>query len=91
MKDILVMQLRFANRRGARAMRLLEHKRFRAGYDFLLLRAQCGQAEQSLADWWTEVQSLPVEEQRKAFDIKRRRPRRPRRAPRGQRRVSQGS
>ena len=91
MKDILVMQLRFTNRRGARAMRLLEHKRFRAGYDFLLLRAKCGQAEQSLADWWTEVQTLPVEEQRKAFDVRRRRPRKPRRAPRGKRRASQGS
>ncbi len=91
MKDILVMQLRFVNRRGARAMRLLEHKRFRAGYDFLLLRAKCGQADQSLADWWTEVQKLPVEEQRKAFDIKRRRPRRPRRAPRGHRQAGEGS
>lgn len=91
MKDILVMQLRFVNRRGARAMRLLEHKRFRAAYDFLLLRAQCGLAEQSLADWWTEVQALPVEEQRKAFDIKRRRPRKPRRPSRGQHQADQGS
>jgi len=91
MKDILVMQHRFENRRGARAMRLLEHKRFRAGYDFLLLRAKCGQAAQDLADWWTEVQTLPVEEQRKAFDIRRRRPRKPRRAPRGGPRAEQGS
>jgi poly(A) polymerase len=91
MKDILVMQLRFANRRGARAMRLLEHKRFRAGYDFLLLRARCGQADQSLADWWTEVQTLPVEEQRKAFDVRGRRPRRQRRAPRRQREAGEGS
>jgi len=85
------MQHRFENRRGARAMRLLEHKRFRAGYDFLLLRAKCGQAAQDLADWWTEVQTLPVEEQRKAFDIRRRRPRKPRRAPRGGPRAEQGS
>ena len=90
MKDILVMQLRFTNRRGARAMRLLEHQRFRAAYDFLLLRAQCGLAEQSLADWWTEVQALPVEEQRKAFDVRRRRPRKPRRPPRGQHPTDQG-
>jgi len=82
MKDILVMQARFANRQGSRAQRLLEHKRFRAAYDFLLLRVSCGQADRELADWWTEVQGLSLEEQAKAFGAKRtkrRRPRRPRR------------
>ncbi len=82
MKDILVMQQRLTNRRGARAQRLLEHKRFRAAYDFLLLRAACGEADQQLADWWTEVQGLAPDEQHKAFDVKRprrRKPRRPRR------------
>jgi len=73
MKDILVMQQRFVNRRGARAHRQLQHKRFRAAYDFLLLRAKCGQADPELADWWTRVQELSADEQRKAFEIKRRR------------------
>ncbi len=77
MKDMLVMQKRFENRRGARAMRLLSHKRFRAAYDFLLLRASCGEAGQDLADFWTEVQSLPEGEQRKAFSVRRRGRRRP--------------
>ncbi|HEY5624613.1 MAG TPA: polynucleotide adenylyltransferase PcnB [Gammaproteobacteria bacterium] len=76
MKDMLVMQRRFENRRGARAMRLLTHKRFRAAYDFLMLRARCGQADDELADFWTEVQSLSEGEQRKAFSVTRRRPRR---------------
>lgn len=73
MKDILVMQRRFLNRRGARAARLLQHKRFRAAYDFLLLRSRLGEVDPQLADWWTEVQRCSPEEQRKAFSIKRRR------------------
>ena len=42
-------------------MRLLDHPRFRAAYDFLLLRAAAGEVEQSLADWWTEIQTLSGE------------------------------
>ena len=77
MKEMLVMQLRFENRRGARAHRLLNHKRFRAAYDFLLLRARCGEADPELAQWWTDIQTLPPGEQRKAFSLNRgRRPRR---------------
>ncbi len=76
MKDMLVMQRRLQNRRGIRALRLLTHKRFRAAYDFLLLRARCGEADQELADWWTEVQTLSAADQRKAFGIKQRRQRR---------------
>ena len=76
MKDMLVMQRRFQNRRGIRALRLLTHKRFRAAYDFLLLRARCGEVDQELADWWTEVQTMSAADQRKAFAIKRRRQRR---------------
>ena len=76
MKDMLVMQGRLQNRRGMRALRLLTHKRFRAAYDFLLLRARCGEVDQELADWWTEVQTLSAADQRKAFTINQRRRRR---------------
>ena len=76
MKDMLVMQGRLQNRRGMRALRLLMHKRFRAAYDFLLLRARCGEVDQELADWWTEVQTLSAADQRKAFTINQRRRRR---------------
>ena len=70
MKAMLVMQLRFENRRGGRAHRLLNHKQFRAAYDFLQLRARCGEADSELAEWWTDVQTLPTGEQRKAFSLK---------------------
>lgn len=82
MKDILAMQQRFTVKRGARAYRLLEHKRFRAAYDFLVLRSSCGQGDPDLASWWAEVQDLPVPEQRKAFDLRRPRRRKPRRSAR---------
>ena len=45
MKELLNMQWRFGQRQGARAARLLQHKRFRAAYDFLVLRASCGEVD----------------------------------------------
>ncbi|HEX6998539.1 MAG TPA: polynucleotide adenylyltransferase PcnB [Gammaproteobacteria bacterium] len=80
MKELLALQWRFEERRGARAARFLAHKRFRAAYDFLLLRARCGEVDQSLAEWWTEVQHMTPEEQRKALGLGGRRRRRRRRS-----------
>lgn len=56
MREIWVLQPQFANRRGARPYRLLAQPRFRAAYDFLVLRAQLGEIPQELADWWTQFQ-----------------------------------
>lgn len=75
MKEMLMMQRRFNQRRGARAARLLEHKRFRAGYDFLLLRSHVGEVEAEVAAWWTEIQGSAPAERQEAFDVKRRRSR----------------
>lgn len=55
-KEIWALQPRFEQRSGARPFRLLEHPRFRAGYDFLLIRAESGEVEQELGNWWTEFQ-----------------------------------
>ena len=73
MRDMLAMQPRFLIRRGARAARFLAHRRFRAAYDFLLLRAACGQESEQVAQWWTQIQQQSQAEQRKTFGIKRRR------------------
>lgn len=73
MKEILAMQRRFDHRSGARAARLLEHKRFRAGYDLLLLRAACGEVNPEVAEWWTAVQAKGRDEQQEAFGVKGRR------------------
>ncbi len=56
MREIFMMQARFNMRRGKRPLRLLGHPRFRAAYDFLLLRAEAGEVERELADWWTALQ-----------------------------------
>jgi poly(A) polymerase len=71
MKELLNMQWRFGQRHGARAARLLQHKRFRAAYDFLVLRASCGEVDQQTVDWWTELQNMPPEEQSKMLNLGR--------------------
>lgn len=58
MREIWAMQSRFEKRTGKRPLQLLGHPRFRAAYDFLLLRAEAGEEIQELCDWWTEFQQL---------------------------------
>ena len=60
MREIWQLQPRFHKRRGRAPNRLIPHPRFRAAYDFLLLRATAGEVEQELADWWTLVQDDPA-------------------------------
>ena len=62
-RDIWVLQLRLGRRTPKRVARLLQHKRFRAAYDFLLLRVEAGEETVAeLADWWTKVQTVNVQE-----------------------------
>ncbi|SFU97590.1 polynucleotide adenylyltransferase PcnB [Pseudoduganella namucuonensis] len=53
MRDIWAMQPRFERRTGKNPYKLLEHPRFRAGYDFLLLRCESGEIDAELGEWWT--------------------------------------
>ncbi|NVD99811.1 polynucleotide adenylyltransferase PcnB [Massilia sp. BJB1822] len=53
MRDIWAMQPRFERRNGKNPYKLLEHLRFRAGYDFLLLRCASGEIDAELGEWWT--------------------------------------
>jgi len=62
MREIILLQPRFERRQGRRALRLLDHPRFRAAYDFLLLRAESGEADPELAAWWTRLQEMSPEE-----------------------------
>jgi poly(A) polymerase len=55
-KEIWALQGRFEQRTGARPFRLLSHPRLSAGYDFLLIRAESGDADMELADWWERFQ-----------------------------------
>lgn len=63
MREIWELQYRLPNRSGSRAQRLITHPRFRASYDFLLLREEAGEIEPGLGQWWTEYQ-LQSPEQR---------------------------
>jgi len=75
-REIWLMQHRLKYRGGKNLLSLLQHPRFRAAYDFMLLRASIGEVEQVTADWWTEIQEVNIEQQKqmvKAIAPKRRR------------------
>lgn len=55
-REIWLLQYRFAKRQGGRAFNLLQHPRFRAAYDFMALRALAGDESIELAQWWTSFQ-----------------------------------
>lgn len=59
MREIWQLQPRFHRRRGKQPSRVIAHPRFRAAYDFLLLRAGVGEVDEELADWWTAAQDDP--------------------------------
>ncbi|MBA2413146.1 MAG: polynucleotide adenylyltransferase PcnB [Burkholderiaceae bacterium] len=62
MREIWGLQPRFERRTGRSPLRLVEHLRFRAGYDFLLLRSAADEMPVALGDWWTRfVQASPEE------------------------------
>jgi poly(A) polymerase len=53
-REVWQLQTRLRNTKGNRPARLMKHPRFRAAYDFLLLRAESEGEEQELARWWTD-------------------------------------
>lgn len=65
MREVWLLQARFSKRIGARPYRLLAHPRFRAAYDFLLLRAETGGADMKLAEWWEKFQFASEDEKKK--------------------------
>lgn len=81
MREVWTLQPRLLHREGKRPARLIGHPRFRAAYDFLMLRAEAGEVDQELADWWTRFQEAEGAERTTMTEggTKRRRPRRRRR------------
>jgi poly(A) polymerase len=89
MREMLALQPRFDNTKGRRALNLLEHRRFRAAYDFMMLRAEVGAVHEDIARFWTDVQQQDLDGRRKTFDVDdrprgKKRKRRPRRRKPGQ-------
>lgn len=66
MRELWMMQPRFERRVGNGPYTLAEQPRFRAGFDFLRLRAQAEEVEQELSTWW-EAFSLGSEDERRAL------------------------
>ena len=86
MKEIWLMQPRLEQRSGKRPFAMLTQERFRAAWDFLVLRAASGEVPQELADWWEKFQRAGDAERNAmlvAAPSGERAPRRRRRRPRG--------
>lgn len=66
MREIWTMQPRFEKRVGSAPYSLLDQPRFRAGFDFLRLRAQTGEIEMELAEWWEKF-STAYDDERHAM------------------------
>lgn len=62
MRDIWAMQPRFERRTGKSPYKLLEHPRFRAGFDFLLLRCESGELDAEVGNWWATFYAGDVAE-----------------------------
>jgi poly(A) polymerase len=74
-REIWLLQDRLNQQVGKRPYKLLTHKRFRAAYDFLLLRHESGVPLASTCDWWTTFQSADPETQQQMTTPKRRKKR----------------
>lgn len=82
-KEIWSMQLSLERRRPRQIMRLLHHARFRAAYDFLIMRCDYNGLSKDMCTWWTDIQNVSPDDQHqmiqalgnppKAFKKKRRR------------------
>jgi poly(A) polymerase len=66
MREVWLMQPRFERRSGTTPYAMIEQPRFRAAYDFLRLRADTGEIDDELADWWEDF-SLGSNEEREAL------------------------
>jgi poly(A) polymerase len=71
MREIWSMQSRFEKRVGRYPYRLIESPRFRAGYDFMLLRCATGEKNPALGEWWSSfIASDPAEQEALMASVK---------------------
>jgi poly(A) polymerase len=79
MREIWMLQLRLEQKGGRRSQRVMAHPRFRAAYDFLLLRCESGEVPDEIGAWWTAAQESQTEQPAEPPATVKRRRRRPRR------------
>lgn len=71
MREIWMMQPRFDKRVGTGPFSLVEQPRFRAGFDFLRLRAQTGEVDEELAHWWETFSTADDDHRQDMVDAQR--------------------
>lgn len=86
-REVWRLQPALARRTAKNVGRVLAHRRFRAAYDFLLLRSVVDEDLRELADWWTEAQTLDADDLALRLPRERSSRRRRRRYTRGKRRA----
>jgi len=91
MREIWLMQPRFERRGGTAPFSMVEQPRFRASYDFLRLRADCGEIDSELADWWEDFALGDTDERDALIAAVRDTTPRPRRAASGGTRAPAGT
>lgn len=86
MREIWLMQPRFDKRTGTSPAAMLAQPRFRAAFDFMRLRADAGEVDESLAQWWEDYSTGDDHQRRDLVEAARKqqqsRPREPKAAPR---------
>ncbi len=71
MRDIWGLQYRLEKYQGGKAKKLLQHPRFRAGYDFLCLRAEAEPGLKAKSEWWTQMQvKYPIEKKSRHYSTR---------------------
>ena len=69
MREMIALQPRFSTMKGKRALKLLEHRRFRAAYDFMMLRVAVGELDEAVGRFWTDVQKQNAEQRAASFQL----------------------
>jgi len=85
MREIWMMQPRFDKRVGSAPFGLVDQPRFRAAFDFMRLRADAGEVDEVLADWWQEFSMASDDLRQDMVDLVREEQQQRPRAPRMQR------
>jgi len=73
-RDMFALQPRLEAPRGKRALRTLEHPRFRAAFDLLQLRAEFNMADPAIVDWWQRLQQSDPQQRASMSDALAREP-----------------
>jgi len=67
--EIWTLHFRLVSRKPKTINQLMDNRRFRAAYDFMLLRSSMSEVDQDLAHWWTKIQEVDEEGKDEMIDV----------------------